>query len=85
MTLSRFLGTACIVLLASCGGGGERFDLLLRREFSGVEVTRIGNFHPAFSDYEDVAVLNSLRGVQAAGVPKGLPSLWAPCEALQFG
>ncbi len=50
---------ALALLLTACQAA-ERPDLALRRDFGSVEVNRIGDFHPAYADYEDIAVLDAL-------------------------
>ncbi len=57
------------LLLAACQAA-ERPDVALRRDFGAVEVNRIGDFHPAYADYEDIAVLNALHLAVRRGVPK---------------
>ncbi len=57
------------LLLAACQAA-ERPDVALRRDFGAVEVNRIGDFHPAYADYEDIAVLNALHLALRRGVPK---------------
>ncbi len=58
-----------VLLLAACQAA-ERPDVALRRDFGSVEVNRIGDFHPAYADYEDIAVLNALHLALRRGVPK---------------
>ena len=55
------------LLLAACQGA-ERPDVALRRDFAGVEINRIGDFHPAYADYEDIALLDALHRLLRAGV-----------------
>jgi hypothetical protein len=57
------------LLLTACQAA-ERPDVALRRDFAGVEIDRIGDFHPAYADYEDIAVLNALHLALRRGVPK---------------
>ena len=57
------------LLLAACQAA-ERPDVALRRDFGSVEVNRIGDFHPAYADYEDIAVHNALHLALRRGVPK---------------
>ncbi len=57
------------LLLAACQAA-ERPDVALRRDFGSVEVNRIGDFHLAYADYEDIAVLNALHLALRRGVPK---------------
>ena len=47
------------LLLAACQAYG-RPDVALRRDFAGVEINRIGDHHPFYSDYEDIALLDAL-------------------------
>ncbi len=58
---------ALALLLAACQAYG-RPDVALRRDFAGVEINRIGDHHPSYSDYEDVALLDALHRLLRAGV-----------------
>ncbi len=66
------------LLLAACQAYG-RPAVALRRDFAGVEIDRIGDHRPFYSDYEDVA---------RRPAPHGYPSyyeLWlriAGCDSL---
>ncbi len=40
----------------------------MRRDFAGVEINRIGDHRPFYSDYGDVALLDALHRVLRAGV-----------------
>jgi hypothetical protein len=65
----RRLALLLALLLAACQAA-ERPEVALRREFATVEVNRIGDFHPAYADYEDIALLNALQLALRRGVPK---------------
>ncbi len=58
-----------LCLLAACQVA-DRPDVLLRRNFPEVEINRIGDFHPSYADYQDIALLNALHHVLRAGMPK---------------
>ena len=58
-----------LCLLAACQVA-ERPDVLLRRDFPEVEINRIGDFHPSYADYQDIALLNALHHVLRAGMLK---------------
>ena len=60
---------AALSLLAACQVA-DRPDVLLRRDFHEVEINRIGDSHPVYADYEDIALLNAFHHVLRAGVPK---------------
>ncbi len=57
------------LLLVACQADG-RPDVALRRDFAGVEINRIGDFHLTYADYEDIAVFNALHLALRRGVPK---------------
>ena len=60
---------AALCLLAACQVA-DRPDVLLRRDFHEVEINRIGDSHPVYADYEDIALLNAFYHVLRAGMPK---------------
>ena len=66
---TRQLALCLILILAACQAA-ERPDVALRRDFPEVEIDRIGDFHPFYSDYQDIAVLNALHHALRTGVPK---------------
>ncbi len=55
-TAPRFRSPCCSPPARPTGGP----DVALRRDFTGVEINRIGDHRPFYSDYEDVALLDAL-------------------------
>ena len=60
---------AALSLLAACQVA-DRPDVLLRRDFPEVEISRIGDSRAVSADYEDIALLNAFHHVLRAGMPK---------------
>lgn len=59
-----------LVLLPAACQAVERPETVLRRDFPGVRVNRIGVVDPLYSDYGDIAVLEGVHRALRAGVPK---------------
>lgn len=55
--------------VAACQAPYDRADEAIRREFPHVRINKIGDFHPAYGDYADIALRNALEAAVAASVP----------------
>ncbi len=53
--------------LSACQGPSVTPALELQRNFAQVEIKRIGDYHPSYAEYQDLAVLNALGELVAAG------------------